>query len=185
MWIQSITFQLALFYHKSKAILVLRNSPKDSKPTFYFIPNSETENLGSIFPFAYPFFFLFKTDVRRRALREMCPCRVKQDLTDFWKRVLEMTHDPDPIVRQQVHLDSNHYQIIDHLFCSPRSTVRIRSIAKKCAVWAASLVSAFWYRLIAGKLVIIKVEWHCIPGALLGQILYNPARTAPRYPNPM
>ncbi len=42
------------------------------------------------------------TDVRRRALREMCPCRVKQDLTDFWNRVLEMTHDPDPIVRQQV-----------------------------------------------------------------------------------
>ena len=42
------------------------------------------------------------TDVRRRALREMCPCRVKQDLDDFWKRVLEMTHDPDPVVRQQV-----------------------------------------------------------------------------------
>jgi len=40
--------------------------------------------------------------VRQRALKEMCPCRVKNDLTDFWKRVLEMKSDPADNVRQQV-----------------------------------------------------------------------------------
>ncbi|KAK3717907.1 hypothetical protein RRG08_053107 [Elysia crispata] len=40
--------------------------------------------------------------VRQRALREMCPCRVKKDITDFWARVLEMIHDPASNVRYQV-----------------------------------------------------------------------------------
>lgn len=40
-------------------------------------------------------------NVRRTALREMCPCRVKDDLTEFWNRVLEMRHDEDPKVRYQ------------------------------------------------------------------------------------
>jgi hypothetical protein len=34
--------------------------------------------------------------VRVRALKEMCPCRVKGDIARFWDRVLEMTHDEDP-----------------------------------------------------------------------------------------
>ena len=41
-------------------------------------------------------------DVRRRALKEICPCRVKSDVEDFWARVLDMLHDPDPLVRYQV-----------------------------------------------------------------------------------
>ena len=40
--------------------------------------------------------------VRQRALREMCPCRVKNDIDDFWIRVLEMLDDPAKNVRQQV-----------------------------------------------------------------------------------
>ena len=40
--------------------------------------------------------------VRKAALREMCPCRVKTDIDDFWVRVMEMTDDPDKNVRQQV-----------------------------------------------------------------------------------
>lgn len=40
--------------------------------------------------------------VRQRALREMCPCRVKDDLTEFWDRVVEMRDDPAENVRQQV-----------------------------------------------------------------------------------
>ncbi|XP_062586258.1 uncharacterized protein LOC134247873 [Saccostrea cucullata] len=40
--------------------------------------------------------------VRRTALVEMCPCRVKKDLSDFWARVLEMVDDADPQVRRQV-----------------------------------------------------------------------------------
>ena len=40
--------------------------------------------------------------VRQKALREMCPCRVKTDIEDFWKRVLEMLDDPAANVRYQV-----------------------------------------------------------------------------------
>ncbi|CAD5122538.1 unnamed protein product [Dimorphilus gyrociliatus] len=40
--------------------------------------------------------------VRQRALREMCPCRVKTDIGEFWARVLEMIDDPATNVRQQV-----------------------------------------------------------------------------------
>lgn len=32
----------------------------------------------------------------------MCPCRVKDDLTDFWNRVLEMIDDEAVNVRAQV-----------------------------------------------------------------------------------
>ncbi|XP_064636703.1 uncharacterized protein LOC135493344 [Lineus longissimus] len=40
--------------------------------------------------------------VRQNALKQMCPCRVKEDLSDFWARVLQMTHDEADNVRQQV-----------------------------------------------------------------------------------
>lgn len=40
--------------------------------------------------------------VRQRALKEMCPCRVKRDLSDFWRRVFEMVHDEATNVREQV-----------------------------------------------------------------------------------
>ena len=40
--------------------------------------------------------------VRQKALREMCPCRVKTDIDDFWRRVLAMIDDPAPNVRYQV-----------------------------------------------------------------------------------
>ena len=40
--------------------------------------------------------------VRKASLREMCPCRVKEDIDLFWKRVIEMIEDEDPIVRAQV-----------------------------------------------------------------------------------
>lgn len=40
--------------------------------------------------------------VRRTALEEMCPCRVKKDLSDFWARVIEMADDEDVLVRKQV-----------------------------------------------------------------------------------
>lgn len=40
--------------------------------------------------------------VRQRALKEMCPCRVKEDLSDFWERVMEMIDDESATVRYQV-----------------------------------------------------------------------------------
>jgi len=40
--------------------------------------------------------------VRLRALKNICPCRVRSDIDSFWNRVLEMTDDPDASVRYQV-----------------------------------------------------------------------------------
>ncbi|XP_059169870.1 uncharacterized protein LOC131951467 [Physella acuta] len=40
--------------------------------------------------------------VRQKALREMCPCRVKKDISDFWTRVFEMLSDSEENVRYQV-----------------------------------------------------------------------------------
>ena len=40
--------------------------------------------------------------VRQRALKEICPCRVKDDIDLFWERVLEMIDDPADNVREQV-----------------------------------------------------------------------------------
>ena len=48
--------------------------------------------------------------VRQRALKEICPCRVKDDIDLFWERVLEMINDPADKVREQVC----HSVILDH-----------------------------------------------------------------------
>eukprot|EP01111_Echinosteliopsis_oligospora_P011180 TRINITY_DN3624_c0_g1_i2.p1 TRINITY_DN3624_c0_g1~~TRINITY_DN3624_c0_g1_i2.p1 ORF type:complete len:213 (+),score=43.48 TRINITY_DN3624_c0_g1_i2:62-700(+) len=40
--------------------------------------------------------------VRRSALREMCPCHVKANISSLWERIIEMSHDPDAKVRYQV-----------------------------------------------------------------------------------
>lgn len=40
--------------------------------------------------------------LRRRAVREMCPCKVKHDIDAVWTRLLEMVHDPDEDVRYAV-----------------------------------------------------------------------------------
>ncbi|OWF50925.1 hypothetical protein KP79_PYT07449 [Mizuhopecten yessoensis] len=42
--------------------------------------------------------------VRQAALKEMCPCRVKKDHDEFWKRVLEMIDDEATNVRFQVFI---------------------------------------------------------------------------------
>lgn len=41
-------------------------------------------------------------NVRKNALKEMCPCNVKMDIDELWERIYEMKDDPDPRVRYQV-----------------------------------------------------------------------------------
>ncbi len=41
--------------------------------------------------------------VRKKSLFQICPCRVKGDISLFWERIFEMVDDPDPIVRDQVN----------------------------------------------------------------------------------
>jgi vesicle coat complex subunit len=72
--------------------------------------------------------------VRQRALREMCPCRVKTDIDDFWMRVFEMTDDPAENVRYQVlhtmcdgspaHLESQVAEGLDHFNRDPDKKIR-------------------------------------------------------------
>jgi len=40
--------------------------------------------------------------IRKKALRELCPCHVKHDVQEFWERIFAMTNDPDATVRYQV-----------------------------------------------------------------------------------
>eukprot|EP01098_Paradermamoeba_levis_P010615 TRINITY_DN4469_c0_g1_i1.p1 TRINITY_DN4469_c0_g1~~TRINITY_DN4469_c0_g1_i1.p1 ORF type:complete len:242 (-),score=64.84 TRINITY_DN4469_c0_g1_i1:348-1013(-) len=39
--------------------------------------------------------------VRKRALRDICPCRIKQNVEEFWRRIIEMADDENPVVRYQ------------------------------------------------------------------------------------
>jgi len=50
--------------------------------------------------------------VRQRALKEICPCRVKDDIDLFWERVLEMIDDPADNVRDQVSISLLIIEII-------------------------------------------------------------------------
>jgi len=40
--------------------------------------------------------------VRHSGLRDLCPCRVKQEVDAFWDRIISMADDSDPQVRYQV-----------------------------------------------------------------------------------
>jgi hypothetical protein len=40
--------------------------------------------------------------VRKIALTNLCPCHVRADFPTAWDRVLEMTDDPEPLVRRAV-----------------------------------------------------------------------------------
>jgi vesicle coat complex subunit len=40
--------------------------------------------------------------VRKKALKELCPCHVKKDVDEIWSRIFEMVTDPDARVRDQV-----------------------------------------------------------------------------------
>ena len=40
--------------------------------------------------------------VKLKAIQQMCPCRVKSDIPEFWHRIFELAEDPDSKVRYQV-----------------------------------------------------------------------------------
>ncbi|CAL1542939.1 unnamed protein product [Lymnaea stagnalis] len=72
--------------------------------------------------------------VRQRALREMCPCRVQKDITAFWNRVFEMLQDTDENVRYQVlhtlcdgspvHLENEIAEALDVFNRDPSPKIR-------------------------------------------------------------
>lgn len=40
--------------------------------------------------------------VRRKAVREMCPCKVQKEIDQLWNRLLEMVTDEDASIRYEV-----------------------------------------------------------------------------------
>ena len=40
--------------------------------------------------------------IRKKALKEFCPCHVKKNLDPIWDRIFEMVDDESPVVRDQV-----------------------------------------------------------------------------------
>ena len=40
-----------------------------------------------------------ESNVRLKAIQQMCPCRVKDDIKEFWERLFELASDTDPKVR--------------------------------------------------------------------------------------
>ena len=40
--------------------------------------------------------------VKLKAIQQMCPCRVKSDIPEFWSRLFELAQDEDPKIRYQV-----------------------------------------------------------------------------------
>jgi hypothetical protein len=72
--------------------------------------------------------------VRRRALVELCPCRVERDVDAFWSRVFEMVDDKDAEVRLQVlhtlcdgaplRLESRVMEAVEFFNRDPDTTVR-------------------------------------------------------------
>lgn len=41
-------------------------------------------------------------EIRLKAIQRTCPCRVLDDIKEFWDRIFEMVYDPCPKVRYQV-----------------------------------------------------------------------------------
>jgi len=62
-------------------------------------------------------------EVRLCAVKQLCPCRVQEDIDKFWNRLFEMVEDEDPRVRYQIlhnicdgapdHLESKFSEAIE------------------------------------------------------------------------
>lgn len=71
---------------------------------------------------------------RKRALRELCPCHVRQDIPEVWERVFEMLDDESGIVRDQAlhalgdgspaHLEERIVAAVEGLYNDPHPDVK-------------------------------------------------------------
>lgn len=71
------------------------------------------------------------------ALKQMCPCRVKEDIDLFWDRIFEMVNDSDDDVRWQVlhticdgspkHLEEKVSNALEVFNRDPNSEIRRRA----------------------------------------------------------
>ena len=74
---------------------------------------------------------------RLSALKEMCPCNVKNDIDLFWNRIFEMVYDKNDDVRWQVlhticdgspkHLEQKIYESLEIFNHDSNSKIRRRA----------------------------------------------------------
>ena len=63
-------------------------------------------------------------DLRFKAVKQLCPCKVKKDIPEFWDRIFELVEDPCPKIR---------YQVL-HIMCDgspPHVEARIKQALEK------------------------------------------------------
>ena len=75
--------------------------------------------------------------VRKVALRKICPCRVREDVKEFWDRIVEMSKDEDANVRYQAmhnlcdgspeSMEKTVVAVLEGLHNDPSETVKRRS----------------------------------------------------------
>jgi HEAT repeats len=73
-------------------------------------------------------------DVRRVAVKNLCPCHVQRNVPDVWERLFEMTSDRNPGVRMDVlhnltdgspdELGARVVEVVEAMLDDPNDTVR-------------------------------------------------------------
>lgn len=87
---------------------------------------------------------------RRKALQDICPCRVKAKVNEFWERIIELSEDPDSLVRYQAlhnlcdgspsELEERVIEVVSKLTHDPdnkvrRAANRVLVIYRKTGKW--------------------------------------------------
>ena len=71
---------------------------------------------------------------RKRALKDLCPCHVRQDIPELWERIFECLEDEEGIVRDQAlhalgdgspaHLEERIVEAIENMYNDPHPDVK-------------------------------------------------------------
>lgn len=71
------------------------------------------------------------------AVKQMCPCKIREDIDLFWNRIFEMVNDPDDDVRWQIlhticdgspkHLEQQVADALEVFNHDPNSEIRRRA----------------------------------------------------------
>lgn len=71
---------------------------------------------------------------RRRALKDLCPCHVRQDIPQLWDRIFECLEDGEGLVRDQAlhalgdgsptHLEERIVEAVERMYNDPHPDVK-------------------------------------------------------------
>ena len=79
---------------------------------------------------------------RKKALSDLCPCKVKEDFPVVWERIISMTEDESGEVREQAlhnlgdgsprHMEERVMQVVEKLYNDP--DLKVRKKARKMCI---------------------------------------------------